>query len=479
MTRFFLFLLAFSAFSSIAQTQKVRATMDDKQFYAPEIGEYIEIQLQFVGHSVKYKSEQGGLIGEVAIRMAIKSGDNLVASDAYRLKTPLMKDSIIEDFYDVRRFPLTPGNYSFEIELQDLNAEGTPIKSTVPLYVGDYSKLCNISDIQVSEVVVKGDGTSDFFKSGYDMYPHMSTFYPQEINKLPVYFEVYNTALLGDSVFGIKQSVTDMMNGKEVENMTQFTRHKVAEVVPVLKPVDITMLPTGKYSLDFSVIRRDLSVVTKKSYEFERSNDIGPSVVDAASVLIDPAFQASITNDSVDFYLASLIPMSAKSEVKRILAVLKSKDKELERKEIQAFWIATSGAKYYNDWMKYKQQVLMVEGLYKNNFQAGYETDRGRVYLQYGPPTTVVAREVSSNEYPYEIWQYNKIGKYSNKRFVFYNPDLVNNAYRLLHSDMIGELKNNSWELALNKRNTTFGNVDDPNANIQQSYGSNSSINYK
>jgi hypothetical protein len=44
---------------------------------------------------------------------------------------------------------------------------------------------------------------------------------------------------------------------------------------------------------------------------------------------------------------------------------------------------------------------------------------------------------------------------------------------------MIGELKNQSWQLALNKRNTTNGSIDDPNQNIQQSYGGNSYNNFR
>ena len=122
---------------------------------------------------------------------------------------------------------------------------------------------------------------------------------------------------------------------------------------------------------------------------------------------------------------------------------------------------------------------IYLDKIYKNNFQAGFETDRGRVYLQYGSPTTVLQKDVASNEYPYEIWQYNKIGKFSNKRFIFYNPDLVNNAYRLLHSDMIGELKNPSWQLVLNNRNTSNGSVDDPNQNVEKSYGGNSYNNFR
>jgi GWxTD domain-containing protein len=206
---------------------------------------------------------------------------------------------------------------------------------------------------------------------------------------------------------------------------------------------------------------------------FERSNDLDiPWTVE--NMVIDPAFQASITDDSVSYYLESLIPIAKPAEIKNIIAVLKLKDRDQERRHIQAFWLKTAPNSAYDSWLKYKEQVQLVERIYSNNFQEGFETDRGRVYLQYGAPTNIIQRETSPTEYPYEIWQYNKIGKFSNKRFVFYNPDLVNNTYRLLHSDMIGELKNPSWPQTLSKRNTNNGNIDNPNQFLQQNWGGNS-----
>jgi GWxTD domain-containing protein len=471
-----LFLICFSF--SFSQTQKVRAYLDEKQFCAPEIGNYIEIQLQFVGYSFKYKNVEGGLKGELAVRLDIKSNDSIVAKDAYRLQTPLMKDSIIDDFYDIRRFALVPGNYVLEVELQDLNAEGESVKASKPFVIEEMKNALSISDIQISEVITKGDNSSVFFKSGYNMIPNLSTFYPSEISKLPVYFEIYNSNLIGDSVFALKQTITDVLSDKIIEDFTLLTRHKSSEIIPILRPIDISNLQTGKYTLNFSLLNRSLKEVMVKSFEFERSNNI-EKTFNPDVLLIDPAFQASITDDSVDYYLASLIPMSRSSEVKSILTILKSKNKESARKHIQGFWNVTANFNSYEAWMKYKAQVQVVERLYGNNFQAGYETDRGRVYLQYGSPTTVLQKEVSSTEYPYEIWQYNKIGKFSNKRFIFYNPDLVNNAYRLLHSDMIGELKNASWQLVLNKRNTTNGTIDNPNQNVEQNYGGNSNANFR
>jgi GWxTD domain-containing protein len=213
--------------------------------------------------------------------------------------------------------------------------------------------------------------------------------------------------------------------------------------------------------------------VSKSSYSFDRSNEI-ERAVDPSLVLIDPAFQLSIADDSVAYYLASLIPIANQGEVKNILKILRMKNDSLSRKQIQGFWTVTAGANNYEEWIKYKAQIQLVERLYSNSYQAGFETDRGRVYLQYGPPTSLVQRDVSSTEYPYEIWQYNKIVRFSNKRFVFYNPDLVTNGYRLLHSDMVGELKNDRWQYELNKRNTVRGTIDNPNEYLDDSYGSDS-----
>lgn len=478
MKNYLLFIFVGILSFGFSQTQKVRAYLDTKQFSAPGIGEYVEVQLKFVGYSLKYLKVEGGLQSEVIVNLDIKKNDSIVSHEVYRLKSPIMKDSVIDDFFDLRRYALKPGKYLLAIELRDLNTEGEPVKASSSFEIDNYNSKISVSDIQVSEIITKGgDENSLFYKSGYTMIPNFSSFYPKELSKLPIYFEVYNSKQLQDSVFGIKETIIDNSNQKEIFEPV-FTKFKKNEVVPFLKAVDISLLPTGNYTINYSVINKAMEIVANTSYVFDRSNDVD-FAINSTNQMIDPAFQASIKDDSVSFYLASLIPMSKSSDVKSILEILKSKNRESARKYIQAFWSVTASTHPYEGWMKYKAQVDLVEKIYGNNFQAGFETDRGRVYLQYGPPTNIIQKEVSSTEYPYEIWQYNKIGKFSNKRFIFYNPDLVNNAYRLLHSDMIGELKNQSWQLALNKRNTTNGSIDDPNQNLQQNYGGNSYNNFR
>ncbi len=465
-------LILLISFSSNAQNRKLRAYLDNKQFYAPEIGNYIEFHLHFIGYSINYTGKDGGLIGDLAVKVKISQGEIVITEDAYRLETPFMKDSLVEDFYDIRRYSLPPGNYSFDLELMDLNSENASLKTTQSIKMDDLSDAISISDIEVAEYASKGDGTSPFFKSGYDIIPRLVTFYPKELNSIPVYFEIYNSNTLPDTVFAVRQTLTDAFTGIELSEFRQTSRHFGKPVVPILRDVNIANVPTGKYTLTYKLLNRNMLELAEESYNFERSND-DERLLSTIDVVLDPAFQKSISDDSVGFYLESLIPISGATGVKNIMAVAKSKDGNEARKHIQLYWIATAPENSYEAWIKYKQQVQLVERLYSNNFQEGFETDRGRVYLQYGSPTNIIQKENSSTEYPFEIWMYNEIGKFSNKRFVFYNPDLVNKTYRLLHSDMIGEIKNNGWQQELSKRNTKGGNVDDPNGNVRDQYGGN------
>ena len=442
-------------------SKNLRAYVDSKQFYAPGLGNYIEFQLQFVGYSLNYIQSDSGLLAEVIVEMEISQGDSIVTSDAYRLSSPLITDSIIDDFYDIKRFVLTPGGYTFKIKLRDFNSKNEPLESSQTIVIEELGDAISISDIQVAETAFKTTNESSvFYKSGYEMIPHLSTFYPKELSAIPVYFELYNTPQLEDRVFAIKQTLINADTEQEFEKLTAFSKHDAVAVVPFLRVIDIAEVPTGKYILQFTVLNKNMRELCFQSYEFERSNDIEIDTY-SGDIVLDPSFQNSITDDSVGFYLESLIPISKGVEVKNIIDIANRRNAESARKYLQLYWKKTAPNTTYDTWIQYKQQVDFVEKLYATTIQPGYETDRGRVYLQYGAPSDVIRKEYSSTEYPYEIWSYNKIGAFSNKRFVFYNPSMVNNLYQLLHADMVGELKNLNWPAEVSKS----GTINSPNSN--------------
>lgn len=465
--------LPFVGEAQAAKNKRLAAYLQTKQFSAPEIGNYIELHFQFLGYTLNYVEQGEDLIGEVAVIMDITQNGAVVEKDAYRLNTPVMVNKVVDDFYDIKRVALAPGVYTCNLELLDMNNSKSSVTTSFVFTVEDLTDAISISDILIAESAYVTEEMTHFYKSGYNILPRISTFYPTELSSMPVYFEVYNSDLLTDSTFSVRQQLVNGTTGAVIPAYTYVTKHKTDKVVPIFKTVNLTDLPTGPYQLQLAVFDRKNNELSTQTYDFERSNDM-EQVINTHEIILDPHFQGSITEDSVQYYLASLIPISGSVQTSSIMKTLRLKDRELSRKMIQGIWKEIDPVNTYEAWMKYKEQVQFVQSNFKTNFQPGFETDRGRVYLQYGAPSRTLEREMSAAEYPYEMWEYNKIGIYSNKKFIFYNPDLVNNNYKLLHSDMIGELQNNRWQYELSKRNTVNGNVDDPNQFNSSSWGNNS-----
>ena len=126
------------------------------------------------------------------------------------------------------------------------------------------------------------------------------------------------------------------------------------------------------------------------------------------------------------------------------------------------------------EWSKYKSEVKKTDQLFGTKVRRGYETDRGRIYLKYGAPNTVTDRPNEPSAYPYQIWHYYKIGKFNNKRFIFYMPDIGSNEYIVLHSNLQGEFFNNNWKVDLHRRNTPGRDVDGTQNPNDNQWGSNS-----
>jgi GWxTD domain-containing protein len=449
--------------------KKITSYTDIKAFYSPSEGPYIEIQLQLVSTSIIHSQTNNGLQGEIAIEYEIiEQGTNKAIKDAYRLYTPIIKDSIFDDFFELKRIALPHGNYTVKITLWDIASKNAGISGEYKITIPDFSNKTSISPIQIGESIRQTKETSIFSKSGYDIIPRIINYYDANSIHLPIYLEIYN--LISDTItsFQLSQSIIDLNIQKPIANFSKTKIIRLNETItPFIQLLDISSLTTGAYQLKYTITSNGI-LHNSSTYIFEKQSNQLPNI-EIENLVLDPELQNSISSDSLIFFLKSLIPISLQAEQSRIRSIIKEYSKKEEenkkiRKYIQAFWVKSSDSKQaYQSWIKYKSQVLLVENLYKTNFSHGFENDRGRVYLQYGAPSMIVTRETSPSEYPYEIWQYDKISKYSNKRFVFYNPNLVNNTYSLIHSDMIGELKNYRWQNVLTKRNSPTQDIDDPN----------------
>ncbi|MBM3917660.1 MAG: GWxTD domain-containing protein [Sphingomonadales bacterium] len=467
---FLFFVVLFS--HTISAQNKLKAYLDTKQFYAPEIGPYLEIYIEFAGYTVQFQPCSGGTKATVVVDIAIiDSVGQTTYKDLYALDSPISTDSSQNNFIEIIRVPLKSGPYTLSVQLEDAYRPKSSINGTLPIQVNDIGTSLAFSSIELVDLAFETTESSRFTKSNYYIIPLLNNYFNKEMNNIPYYTEIYGAK----GSIQIDRQVINAENGQiyPALALNKTYPHDGQPVLALMHEINIEDLQTGTYQIQLNA--KDLSTghVSSQIFDFERFND-NEVAFDIASMLLDPAFQGSIHEDSVAFYLESLIPIAKQGEIRTLIDVLKANDNEQMRKHLQAFWFQTAGAKAYEQWLSYQSQVRSVEKFYANNYMEGFETDRGRVYLKYGQPNSIVVKESSPSEYPYEIWTYDKIGIYSNRRFVFYNPDLITNNHRLLHSDMVGELRNPAWQQILVRRNTVNGTVDDPNMMNIKHFGGNS-----
>ena len=134
-------------------------------------------------------------------------------------------------------------------------------------------------------------------------------------------------------------------------------------------------------------------------------------------------------------FIKCLSPISTRMESNIIDKKSEKINDTLKRQFLYSFWYNRQPNNPELAWQKYKAEVAKTDQLFATKVRRGYQTDMGRIFLKYGPPNTITDRPNEPSAYPYQIWHYYKIGKFNNKRFIFYKPDLGSDEYVTLHSN--------------------------------------------
>ena len=379
---------------------------------------------------------------------------------------------------DLQRFSLIDGNYNLGLKLVD-QTDTNNIEEHQQTFTLSKLNSSEFSDIELLDKYWKSDSVSKLNKSGFEMIPLVTTYFGPEFNRLSYYTEIYfNDDIRKENPSVIlTQSILIKENNKIAGQYNKLNKISSSSVVPVLNSFDLSNLPTGNYVLKLSVMDKNQLILSTKELAFQRTNLNNSMKLNRLnSVSIANTFASDIHQDSLNEFMKCLAPLASNLEKNIIDNKLDDIDDTLKRQFIYSFWYNRFPNNPAYNWSKYKQEVKKTNQLFGTKVRKGYETDRGRIYLKYGPPNTITDRPNEPSAYPYQIWHYYKIGRFNNKRFVFYLPDLVSNDYVILHSTLQGEYFNNNWKTDLHSRNTPERNVDalqNPNDN---QWGSNSNL---
>lgn len=448
------------------------AVFNHKVFFVPEKGPVVETYFDIYGKSITLieTEEEGILQGEVELTILFKKGGEIITYDKKSLLSPPMSRGNIVDFIDVQRFALPAGAYEVEIELKDLNAlsESATTNATVLLEIDGPPSGPFFSDIELVSAYKKTTETGPLSKSGYDLLPMVSdSILKAEMKEVMLYAEIYGSDdhIGAEEMFLVTAYLADEEN-KPIESTRKYMRRKTAKVTPFMTTLPLEDVGSGNYQIIVEARTREDELIARSSHdvrrEEKRSVDVLSQIQDED---LNNTWVAQFDSKAMLYeYVHSLRPIATAQEK----AVLDNTLREFDRSEMiylqrffYAFWESRSPNEAEMAWLDYKMKVDFVQEEFGTINKKGYETDRGRVYLQYGPPNDITDRANEPSSYPYQIWRYYKTGQFNNVRFVFYDPTLMNVDYELLHTEGIrGEIINPQWRLLLEQRNTPMANPD-------------------
>ncbi len=448
--------------------QNITAYFYHSNFNTSENKPYIETYLSVIGNSVKFsKNLNGKYQGIIEVSIAIKQGEDIKAARKYNLLSPeILSDTLDKpNFIDQQRFSLPAGEYTIEMEIKDKNKENKPFLTNEKANISFADTGVSLSDIQLIESYTKVEKQSVLTKSGYDLVPYVSDFYPENMEKINFYCEAYGTqkALGENEKFIFNYYIEKFETETKLNNYGLFSKQTTGKVNPFLGSFNMKDLPSGNYNLVVEVIDKNNSSRTKKKIFFQRKNIFGKlSMEDIAAMSIEKTFVSYINNkDTLKEYIRCTWPISSDSERKFSDNILGNNDIKFLQQFFYTFWINRNAFEPEYTWNEYYKRVLSVNKAYGTPRFKGYETDRGRVYLQYGSPDDITKNAQDPSSYPYEIWQYYRLANgQTNKKFIFYDRDLASNNYRLLHSDVRGETYNPRWQIILTSRSSKTPNFD-------------------
>ncbi|MFT4683290.1 MAG: GWxTD domain-containing protein [Flavobacteriales bacterium] len=439
---------------TIGSNAALRASFDYKQFLIPGEGPFVEILFSFEGQSLHWAAADSAQ-AEVAVETTIifSQGDQIIDFRKVTIKSTPGLNGIIADFIDIQRFQLAPGEYQLDVTLEDINAKlDGKVELSQNIKVNLKDGEVGISDITYVEAYAKAESPTELTKSGMDILPFVADYFPPEANKLVFYAEVYNA----QTIFPEGQYLLTYALYNEygpLENTRRNIRQDSQSVTPLLKSVDLTDVPSGKYDLLIELRSKENETMYVQSATFFRQNEQEAHFASKEITYVDEPGLAFNNIDSMRYYLDSCYPIGGTLERRTIDGQVASGELEVLQNVFETFWLDRDATSPTQEWLDYYKEVCFVNRKYTTQVMHGHRSDRGRVYLQYGKPNTIVVKHNETEVFPYEIWHYYKIQRFNNKRFLFYSRNVVNADFEMLHSDMLGEIQNEDWLSIMRTKN--------------------------
>lgn len=391
------------------------------------------------------------------------------------VRTHLMKDTIpLKSLPEeasayiinvLRRLDLPRTAYLWRLQLQD-QLSGEQMSATGEMQVNHIEKKGALGSTIFLEKAIKTKTKGADVRQGYQLLIINDDFFPPERQRVGLYNEWVSQDTL--TQFFAQYELFNSQDELVYQHLQALPKQKV---VPLLHVLPLDSFPSGDYLLQIAVNQGGADQVLDQSRKaFSLSN---PAKDEDLRVHKRESFEEmldSIKTDRLVFLMQNMTVIGTDRESATLESV-SSLERSVMENYFLEFWQRRNKENPGKPFGVFLERVNTVEKRYAMGERPGYLSERGRVFLQNGPPDQVFDQYTDTKRsamdqnklYPYEIWKYWHLDKWSqsNVEYVFLQGEL-GNSYRLVHSDARGEYHNPEWRKTLYKAHPNM-DYTDPN----------------
>lgn len=446
---FSLLLIVSDLFSDVLQPkQKLQLDIDFARFFGDEERVFLELYYSVRTDEITYILENGKYIGGVNVFLKIFDGEKVLEAQEWTVPSVEVDSSLItigKTLVGLRAFFLKPGNYQMSVVTVDFN-DSTRIDSMIyPLQINMIpSDRDAISDIELCSSIrqIPKDVNNIFYKNTLEVIPNPSLLYGDGLPIIYYYFEAYN--LLKDSRttnYLVRTSIIDAY-GKEIQKSEKF-KNRINNSSVEVGSVNTTKFKSGTYVFKAEIgdtLKKTSAVALKRFYIFKPSKT--DSLISLSSGVFVSGEYAVMTAEEIKSEFDYATYISTDEEKKQFNSLT---DLDAKRKFLYDFWKKrdlnpTTPENEFK--IEYMRRVEFANDNFSGSFKKGFSTDRGRVYIVYGPPDDIERYPSSYDAEPYEIWNYNSL---QNGVIFIFIDRTGQGDYRLVHSNHRNELQDEAW----------------------------------
>lgn len=333
---------------------------------------------------------------------------------------------------DVVGLDIAPGPYTITLDAEDIYGDRAGTCEGQVRVRGFEGPALVVSDIVFASELAKAEESGRFVRNGWRVVPNTTRFF--RVGKpIQIYFEIYNFKVMTDNPqdsFVLGYSLRDTA-GMAVKSYPAKRLLKPGESVVKTDVLETEDLPGGAYALQVELFDRG----TREHVRHARKVFLISEEVENPQ--LTEAEQEQLRHYQSIHHIAS----------EKDLTMYKSfASQNAKMKFLQAFWkkLDPTPTTPLNERLR---DHLMRMKYSDDTFTAqpgnlGSDTDKGRIYVKYGPPNERDYTTSAAVGKAIDTWIYEKSGRYI---FVFFDRRGTG-VYELVHSTMSGEIYNPDWQ---------------------------------